>query len=457
MDEKYTLGFLLANEYSSYNCAIGLASILANRGHEVIFFVRGNTVFPQYLHKHGFASTVVQVEPKHSPRPKKFQWWRRLQTHRKRVQFAQTELKKTITHYSPDLIFLSALIPYPYSLVLAELRIPTLLLFGNFASRWSTRYPPVFSSKTATGKANNIYNRFINCCLWRWAVTTRGRAISYDRSQFMAMVISRICARIYQRGYEKKLRKAGWQSTWSEWWRRPIIPEIVFGYRQLDWPAVAHSQRYYLASVDLCRNSSAFDWSKIRSQYPIVYCCISTAHGFAQTVLKAKQLEDSHQNMCMAKRFVEVVLQAFSQRQQWQLIISCGLLASSFQDRPWPPNIHIFSKVPQLDVLTRANLAICWAGSGTIRECISFGVPMLLFPAWTDQFGSTARVVSKNLGLQGNILKVSSQQIIKMTESILGNDTIHAATQKMKNQSKLKLEIRGLLKFVEQHTGLEGI
>ena len=466
MKRRYNIGFLMINEHSSFNSAFGLARILKERGHEVMFFVENGTVFPKYVDEHGFKFVnmppyAIFQTPDHQKKAK-FRPWKMVKGHARRVRLRQNSLSDLIEKKTIDLFFLDNIYSYPHAAVLASIRVPTILLFPNFGSRLETRYPPVFSSMVPPeGKTPDIRQRFVYSFLWAWAILAKGRTRSYDKIEYVKLVFVRVFRRIYTIGFERKLRKLGWKSTWSEWRRRPAIPEIVMGHRSLDWHAVASNpERCYFGTTDHFRKNPDFDWSGIGAKDPIVYCNVSTAHGFQQIqcstpFAQSTRLDFSRKKFRLAKRFLEVTIDAFSRRKDWQLILACGPLFQTLQSVSLPSNIHFFERVPQLAVLARANLAITWGGAGTVRECVNFGVPMLIFPAWTDQFGNAARVSFYNLGICGNILDVTPEKMIEMVERVLGDENLRYSVQEMKRQCNVTEEIQELVNFVSRHTTLE--
>jgi hypothetical protein len=68
-----------------------------------------------------------------------------------------------------------------------------------------------------------------------------------------------------------------------------------------------------------------------------------------------------------------------------------------------PPNIHLFSGVPQLQVLMYSDLFITHGGLGSIKEGIHFSVPMLVYPLdlHYDQNGNGFKVELHGLGMSG--------------------------------------------------------
>ncbi|MBK7324607.1 putative Glycosyltransferase family 28 protein [Candidatus Propionivibrio aalborgensis] len=467
MKKHYNIGFLLTAEHSCFNAAFGLAHILQERGHNTVFFVYRESVFVQYVDQHGFKPIKIApiVEPqatKHTIR-RRFRLWKRFTEHGPNVLLKQNRLAALIEENSLDLCFLDDVRDdiNLSSIVFAKMGVPTILVSYTFASRFLPEYPPIFSSLIPSDKAwSNLGSKFIYTMLWVWTIGTRGRAYSYDCFDYVEDSLRKLIDQIRDISFEPELRQLGMSSAWSEWKRRPQIPELVFGHRALDWPVIAsNASRCYFGATDLSRKLADFDWSIVESGKHIVYCSISTARGFEKSRVSASEdatpiVDLSKKKFRMAKRYLEVVLDCFSRREDWQLIVACGPFFEAFRSSAHAPNTHIFERVPQLEVLKKADLAITWGGAGTVRECINFGVPMLVFPAWTDQFGNAARIVAHNIGKRGNILDVTATELIEMVESVLADKTIRASANEMRMQCNSEQEIQGVVDFVRRHTEL---
>jgi UDP:flavonoid glycosyltransferase YjiC (YdhE family) len=65
--------------------------------------------------------------------------------------------------------------------------------------------------------------------------------------------------------------------------------------------------------------------------------------------------------------------------------------------------VHVFPWVPQPEVLAVADAAITHGGINTVDECVTAGVPMLIYCGGeTDMAGTTSRVVHHGIGIQGH-------------------------------------------------------
>lgn len=86
---------------------------------------------------------------------------------------------------------------------------------------------------------------------------------------------------------------------------------------------------------------------------------------------------------------------------QWQLVFSTGGI--KFDNVP--ENVILFDRIPQLTMLRNCDIMITHGGLTSIKECLQYNVPMLVYPLnkKTDQKGNAARVYNNKLGLRGDI------------------------------------------------------
>jgi len=468
MSKGYRIGFALMDEHSSYNAAFGLASVVEGRGHEAVFLVDDKTVFSRYVSMHGF--TAAAIPPGHeslmvkSVKTGKFRLWRRLTNRAVNNQLEQTFLVELIKSNSIDICFLDAIRYdlYPFALALAKAGVPTLMLSPTFASRYGAAYPPVFSSVATPGATRRgIASRTMHAMRWLWALATRGRRQAFDRVEYVRIVHRKWLDQLRNLSFELKLRRLGCRSAWSEYKRRPLMPEIVFGHRALDWPALASDPyRCYFGTTDQFRKGADFDWPAVDPEKPVIYCNLSTINGFESIGASKSERQVATVNLSkarfrMAQRYVEAVLDCFSQQTDWQLLIACGPFYPALKRAVRAPNIHLFERLPQLAVLREADLAITWGGAGTVRECISLGVPMIVLPAWTDQFGNAARVVSSNIGLRADLMRITPERLREMVQQVLTDKRFGAALTELRAQSNASHEIEEMVRFIQRHTGLQ--
>lgn len=91
-----------------------------------------------------------------------------------------------------------------------------------------------------------------------------------------------------------------------------------------------------------------------------------------------------------------------------------------------PANVGIFNFVPQLTVLSKADIFITHGGINSIKEAIHYQVPLLVYPVnpnW-DQPGNSARVAYHQLGLRGDIKQVTGRELTEKITYLLQHQAI---------------------------------
>lgn len=97
-----------------------------------------------------------------------------------------------------------------------------------------------------------------------------------------------------------------------------------------------------------------------------------------------------------------------------------------------PPNVLIRPKVPQLEILKRADVFITHCGMNSTSETIKYGVPMIAIPIQSDQPGNAKRCCDElEMGVRLDPSKLSVAQISDSIDEILGNDKYAHNIRKM--------------------------
>jgi UDP:flavonoid glycosyltransferase YjiC (YdhE family) len=162
---------------------------------------------------------------------------------------------------------------------------------------------------------------------------------------------------------------------------------------------------YLEASIDLERREpGGFPWERLDGSRPLIYCSLG-----------------SHpQDYEKSEAFFQAVLDAMRQRPEWQMVLAVGAAyigSPLFHDVP--SNVVAVDWVPQLAMLKKAAVMITHGGLGTVKECIYFGVPMVVFPMAFDQPENAARVAWHGLGLRGSTGDLSATEILHLMDRVL--------------------------------------
>uniref|UniRef100_A0A7I4Z768 UDP-glucuronosyltransferase n=1 Tax=Haemonchus contortus TaxID=6289 RepID=A0A7I4Z768_HAECO len=102
-------------------------------------------------------------------------------------------------------------------------------------------------------------------------------------------------------------------------------------------------------------------------------------------------------------------------------------------------NIFYYDWVPQVDLLAdgRVKLFITHAGMNSIQEALLFGVPMVTVPLFADQYTNAAVAEERGFSVTLNKLSLSSEDIIKAINTVLGDNGESAYTMRVRQAARL--------------------
>jgi MGT family glycosyltransferase len=173
---------------------------------------------------------------------------------------------------------------------------------------------------------------------------------------------------------------------------------LVLCPQEFDFPIRAKQKghHYIEASIDLERRElRSFPWDKLDKSKSLIYCSFGS---------HSDQYEQSLGIMAN-------IIEAIEHRTECQLVLVADARLYAPIYRRIPENVLIVDWAPQLEILKKASIMITHGGLGAIKECIFFGVPMIVVPMMWDQPVNAERVVYHGLGLQANPSLLTSQLI----------------------------------------------
>ena len=131
--------------------------------------------------------------------------------------------------------------------------------------------------------------------------------------------------------------------------------------------------------------------------------------------------------------YFQRVIKAVSDKPNYDLILAVGRDLPLGRFEPTPDNVYLFERVPQLDLLKRADVALTHGGINTINECILLGVPVVVYSdGFLDRNGCAARVAYHGLGLRGDFRRDTASQIARNIDHVLHNPQYRANIERMR-------------------------
>jgi len=189
------------------------------------------------------------------------------------------------------------------------------------------------------------------------------------------------------------------------------MPELVAMPRCLELPQVPDDPNVFYAGtgMDLVRAEEPFPWDEIAAGRYLVFCSLGSQCGHEPET---------------ARRFFHAVLGAAAAHPEWQLILTVGKGFDPAELPAPPPNLYLSRWVPQLEVLRRADLLVTHGGTGTVKEAVLLGVPMVVLPLMRDQFDMAQRVVYHRLGLSGTLAETTAESLAALIAAAAADETL---------------------------------
>lgn len=114
-------------------------------------------------------------------------------------------------------------------------------------------------------------------------------------------------------------------------------------------------------------------------------------------------------------RFYEIVLSAFSKRDDVQIVL---VAPSRFADRS-TANVVVRAWVPQLALLSDMDAVVCHAGHNTVCEALSHGLPLVVLPIKDDQPVVAQQVTNAGAGIRLKFGRVREADLAAAIDRVL--------------------------------------
>jgi MGT family glycosyltransferase len=116
-----------------------------------------------------------------------------------------------------------------------------------------------------------------------------------------------------------------------------------------------------------------------------------------------------------------------------RVIVSMGPLKDQMKlgERMWGDEF-----LPQPSILPQCDLLLTHGGNNTVSEGFYFGLPMIIFPLFWDQYDNAQRVDEMGFGRRLDTYGATDDQIVEAVESLLVDDEMKARLASISQQLK---------------------
>jgi zeaxanthin glucosyltransferase len=409
--------FFVLHEVGSLNASFRLASDLKERGHGVVY--AGVADSREIVEANGFELICLfeQFFPKGSvagvvERPSLWRLSARRAKNAMLARFvdaliagADAEVFAAIERAKPDLILLSggSYAEWP-ALMIYSLGVPAAYLGSTLVPRRGSGLPPISSGLVPRPDGS----------LWQ---SLRIRA-AWAKQDIVAELAGRRHAGLTRRlaakyGVGRYRRDEVFPMEIAV-----TLPEIIPFPKCFDFPGFDAPDQYFIEpSVSVERNDGGFPWRELADDRPLAYCALGTYEWRP----KRDYL-----------RFFRAVLGAAAATPHRRFVIALGGHVRPEELGDAPPNALLVDYAPQLQLLQRAEVMIGHAGANSVKECVFFGVPSVLFPLGADHPGIAARARYHGLAVCGDFGTVTSASLAALIDDAVTSPFIKAQLRLMR-------------------------
>ncbi|WP_276369573.1 glycosyltransferase [Chryseolinea sp. H1M3-3] len=173
---------------------------------------------------------------------------------------------------------------------------------------------------------------------------------------------------------------------------------------------------------------------KEKEKSKLIYCSFGTIEPKEKVVMSS---------------FLRKVVAVTSQ-EQFILILSLRANDEDISEFKLAKNVFTFKSVPQLEVLKYSDVFITHCGMNSIKEAVLHEVPMLAYPIHPefDPYGNAARIAYNKLGLRGNAMADTPNEIRLKIKEILSNPIYRKNIQALKRHDMLYTASNFMKKFL---------
>jgi zeaxanthin glucosyltransferase len=413
--------FLCYHAFGHINPCLKIAETLKQDGDDVYF--AGVGFFQDYVQQQGFRYYILEAYPfglgletwvnKVEKRKHVYLSALRDRLNDRLAKSRETDLYWMLKGLNPDIILLDAFQATDFILLYQHLKqsdIKIVLLHATLSTKITSNFPPVNSDAFPEDTA--AVEQAIRKMRWQQFLKT-------VRKKFLNIGLDEKF--IIKRRIKKNEIPQKYISHQNNLLNFAIdnIDEFVLLPKEFDFPnTISEMLRHYIGflptetrngetDVNYDRQVSAIRRMKTDSAIKVVYCSFGTIEvknkkvilGFLQRLVTITQSEN----------FVIIISLKGQPEDVSKLVVS--------------DKVFVFSSVPQLEVLRYTDVFITHGGINSIKEAIYAEVPMLMYPVHSeyDPRGNAARIVYHSLGLRGNAITDSADDIVKKIKELATN------------------------------------
>jgi zeaxanthin glucosyltransferase len=312
----------------------------------------------------------------------------------------------------PELIFIDEHLS-AYYLGFFNYKTRVIFLNTKLSTRKKNGIPPLDSSYIPS---NSIFSNLV--CEFKWwkhllnrkylNLLTKLAFLGYDDVFFY----KRVCKKRFKQDWKRLITERA-----SFYYVIEDKPTLILAPQSIEYSLNKPLEMEYYLNLPITRDETKYftnDYLELRNNFKdmligkrkLIYC----GFGMINSIDYEKVL-----------LLLNKIIRSVRTQKDWIVVISTS--GVSYPVEPISDNTYVFKYIPQLDILKYCNLMITHGGLTSIKECLQYKVPMLVYPINTngDTNGNAARVFKNGFGLRGSITRDTPEMISKKVSQLLLN------------------------------------
>lgn len=133
---------------------------------------------------------------------------------------------------------------------------------------------------------------------------------------------------------------------------------------------------------------------------------------------------------------------------EFSVILNTGKVAPESLGKI-PANIYAYPFVPQLEVLSHADVFLTHCGMNSVNEALTLGVPMVAMPFINDQVGNARRIVELSLGKRVRSFPSRGKELLAAVRAVYADRTIKENVEKMRAAIREQISWDAVIRRIE--------
>lgn len=147
------------------------------------------------------------------------------------------------------------------------------------------------------------------------------------------------------------------------------------------------------------------------------------------------------------KSFYKKCIKAFGGKKV-SVILNTGKVSPDILGE-MPANIYAYSFVPQIEVLSHADVFLTHCGMNSINEALCFGVPMVAMPFINDQVTNANQLIELGLAKRIHSFIQNTNEIYETVMQVAGSDVMKEKAMEMKQAIDCQMTWESIVKRIE--------